>query len=133
MQLCVHPFSLSAPPLSTTPTLTYSISTSPFPYQRFRIIFSRLYKKYSYCVMVRLYWDSRNHLLSSDYSSLSSLCSSVSTPFPSLLNPLKEGLVSVRFIESAKTATHRSLQTHAQIHNIFPMKIIIIGLSYNFF
>ena len=49
--LCVHPFSLSAPPLSTTPTLTYSISTSPFPYQRFIIIFSQLYKKYSYCVM----------------------------------------------------------------------------------
>ena len=54
---------------------------------------------------------------------------SVSTPFSSLLHPVKEGLVSVRFIESAKIATHRSLQTHAQLHNIFPMKIIIISLS----
>ena len=42
-------------------------------------------------------------------------------------------LISMRFIESAKTAKSRSLQTHAQTYNIVPMNIIIIGLSCNFF
>ena len=44
---------------------------------------------------------------------------------------MNEGLVSVRFIESAKTATSRRFKTH--VHNIFLMNIIIIGLSCNIF
>ena len=64
-----------------TPTLTYSISTSPFPCQRFRIIY--LINIYTVLWCWALYWDSRNHLLSSDHSSLSSLCISVCPPlFP---------------------------------------------------
>ena len=39
------------------------------------------------------------------------------------LHFVNEGLVSVRVIESAKTATSRALKLKHKLHNIFPMNI----------
>ena len=47
---------------------------------------------------------------------------------------VNEGLVNVRFIKSAKTATAGAYQLMHKLQNIFPVNIIIIisGLSCNF-